>query len=537
MGRRAAGVGDGHAAELRVAPAPPARLGRRSCSTTPATASGSNPADVDHLRFEPLADEGRAALDAGDARRRPAAARRGRGALAGTRAGGVPRRRVRDATPPPAWRSGASPRSRTGSTPTSRSAATPSVVSELQGLVGRLPLRERLRGPSSPSPSTARAARPRRCAPSPTPPPRCARSSASSPAGPCATSRRRSSTTTRRWTSRADAEPAAERGQRRAPRRSRRRRRQGPERPAVGTTDLVGRDAELDHPARRLRRRPARRPVRRHRGRARHRQDPPRRGAAPPRRPTARGLDRGLGPERRGRRRTGPVAVARPAARARRERRRGPAGARRAARRRGGHGARPGAGRPVRAVRRRSPTCSRPPGATQPVVVLLDDLQWADDASLELLGFLAGRLRRGRAGRRHGPPARGRPQRRRDRGARRDRPAPRQPAPRAPRPRRGGHGAGARRPPSTTGSTRPGPSDPRPGRGQPVLRHRAGPAPRRGGSRVGGAGHRARRHPPADAAACPADRRPPGVAAVVGRDVDLLLLAARPASIRPRAWT
>jgi predicted ATPase len=33
--------------------------------------------------------------------------------------------------------------------------------------------------------------------------------------------------------------------------------------------------------------------------------------------------------------------------------------------------------------------------ATRPVVVLLDDLQWADDTSLELLSFLAGRLRRG----------------------------------------------------------------------------------------------------------------------------------------------
>ena len=33
--------------------------------------------------------------------------------------------------------------------------------------------------------------------------------------------------------------------------------------------------------------------------------------------------------------------------------------------------------------------------ASRPVVVLLDDLQWADDTSVELLGFLAGRLRRG----------------------------------------------------------------------------------------------------------------------------------------------
>src|SRR5690606_13855413 len=33
--------------------------------------------------------------------------------------------------------------------------------------------------------------------------------------------------------------------------------------------------------------------------------------------------------------------------------------------------------------------------ADQPVVVLLDDLQWADAASLELLGFLAGRSGRG----------------------------------------------------------------------------------------------------------------------------------------------
>lgn len=33
--------------------------------------------------------------------------------------------------------------------------------------------------------------------------------------------------------------------------------------------------------------------------------------------------------------------------------------------------------------------------ATRPVVVLLDDLQWADGTSLELLSFLAGRLRRG----------------------------------------------------------------------------------------------------------------------------------------------
>ncbi len=33
--------------------------------------------------------------------------------------------------------------------------------------------------------------------------------------------------------------------------------------------------------------------------------------------------------------------------------------------------------------------------AATPLVVLLDDLQWADETSLELLGFLAGRLRRG----------------------------------------------------------------------------------------------------------------------------------------------
>ncbi|HEX2118596.1 MAG TPA: BTAD domain-containing putative transcriptional regulator, partial [Acidimicrobiales bacterium] len=33
--------------------------------------------------------------------------------------------------------------------------------------------------------------------------------------------------------------------------------------------------------------------------------------------------------------------------------------------------------------------------ATRPIAVLLDDLQWADETSLQLLGFLAGRLRRG----------------------------------------------------------------------------------------------------------------------------------------------
>ena len=106
----------------------------------------------------------------------------------------------------------------------------------------------------------------------------------------------------------------------------------------------------------------------------------------------------------------------------------------------------------------------------------------------------------------------GRPARRGHRCAGRHRPAVGEPA----RPAAGALGDGDRRAPRRT---RPGQDDardlgahPRTGRGQPVLRHRAGPHPQRGrGHRRRGAGDRARRHPaPSLPAARSHDRRAGG---------------------------
>ena len=143
-----------------------------------------------------------------------------------------------------------------------------------------------------------------------------------------------------------------------------------------------------------------------------------------------------------------------------------------------------------------------------------------------------------RADRRHGPPARGRPQRRRHRGPRRDRPSTRQPAPRAPRPRRVGHRAGAPGRRRRRARSGPGRADPPPGRGQPVLRDRAGSTPRRGRSGVGGAGHGARRHPSSDAATGRTDRRPARRSPRWSAATSISSSSPMPpASIRPRAST
>ena len=100
---------------------------------------------LDADRFATLLAEARAALAAArrTTRRRSSVRRSGSGAARrsptspSTRS---PRRRS------PGWRSCAWPRSRSGSTPISRSGATHELVAELEALVARHPLRERLRG-------------------------------------------------------------------------------------------------------------------------------------------------------------------------------------------------------------------------------------------------------------------------------------------------------------------------------------------------------------------------------------------------------